>query len=61
MNPVLFTSTLCGTQIIATAALFAANGGAPSSVGQFDQQADIGAVQIPGSASGARWHMHAGR
>jgi len=51
MNPVLFTSTLCGTQIIASAAMFAANGGAPSPIGQFDQQADIGAVQISGSAS----------
>src|SRR5208283_4081543 len=51
MNPVLFSSTLCGTQIIATAALFAASGGAPSPLGQFDEQADIGAVQIPGSAS----------
>jgi hypothetical protein len=51
MNSILFTSTLCGTQVIATAALFAAGGGTPSPIGQFDQQADIGAVQNPGSAS----------
>jgi Tol biopolymer transport system component len=51
MNSVLFTSTLCGTQVIATAALFAAGGGARSPIGQFDQQADVGAVQNHGSAS----------
>ena len=50
MNPVLITSALCGAQILATTALFAAGAGAPLPIGQFDQQTDIGAVQIPGSA-----------
>ena len=51
MNPALVTSALCGTQIFATAALFASGGGAPSPLGQFDRQTDVGAVQIPGSAA----------
>jgi hypothetical protein len=41
---------LCGAQILAATALFAASASAPPPIGQFDQQTDIGAVQIPGSA-----------
>jgi Tol biopolymer transport system component len=51
VNPTLFTSALCGTQLIATAAMFAANGRTAAPIGQFDDHADVGAVQIPGSAS----------
>jgi TolB protein len=51
VNPALVTSALCGTQILATAAMFASGEGAPPRIGQFDQQTDVGAVQIPGSAA----------
>jgi hypothetical protein len=50
VNSVLITSALCGAQILAATALFAASASAPPPIGQFDQQTDIGAVQIPGSA-----------
>jgi len=51
VNPTLFVSALCSVPILAAAAVSAAKEGAPSPIGLFDQQVDVGAVQIPGSAS----------